>query len=142
MNPYILHVIITVGIFSILSLSLNVIVGLAGLVSLGHAAFFGIGAYVSALLMIKGLAFHWALPAAGLVSSLLGLCLALPAAKGILHGAVQKLAARVGLLPDPGHGLAHQRCDQGPRKLLYPVAIGRVGYDLFDGGGNEPRPAG
>jgi branched-chain amino acid transport system permease protein len=78
MNPYILHVIITVGIFSILSLSLNVIVGFAGLVSLGHAAFFGIGAYVSALLMIKGLAFHWALPAAGLVSSLLGLCLALP----------------------------------------------------------------
>jgi branched-chain amino acid transport system permease protein len=78
MNPYFLHVIITVGIFSILALSLNVIVGFAGLVSLGHAAFFGIGAYVSALLMIKGLAFHWALPAAGLVSSLLGLCLALP----------------------------------------------------------------
>lgn len=79
MNPYILHVLITIGIFSILSLSLNVIVGFAGLVSLGHAAFFGIGAYLSAILMIKGLAFHWALPAAGLITALLGLCLALPA---------------------------------------------------------------
>ncbi|MRR36227.1 branched-chain amino acid ABC transporter permease [bacterium] len=79
MSPYILHVLITIGIFSILSLSLNIIVGLAGLVSLGHAAFFGIGAYVSGLLMIKGLAFHWALPAAGVITSLLGLCLALPA---------------------------------------------------------------
>jgi branched-chain amino acid transport system permease protein len=78
MNPYILHVVITVGIFSILSLSLNVIVGFAGLVSLGHAAFFGIGAYASSLLMMKGLAFHWALPAAGVITSLLGLCLALP----------------------------------------------------------------
>jgi branched-chain amino acid transport system permease protein len=79
MSPYILHVLITIGIFSILALSLNIIVGFAGLVSLGHAAFFGIGAYVSAILMIKGLAFHWALPVAGVVSSLLGLCLALPA---------------------------------------------------------------
>ncbi len=79
MNPYILHVLITIGIFSILALSLNVIVGFAGLVSLGHAAFFGIGAYVSALLMIKGLSFHWAMPLAGLVSAFLGLCLAVPA---------------------------------------------------------------
>ncbi|HWR67738.1 MAG TPA: branched-chain amino acid ABC transporter permease [Desulfomonilia bacterium] len=79
MNAYFLHVAIMVGIFSILSLSLNVIVGFAGLVSLGHAAFFGIGAYLSGILMIKGLSFPEAFLASGAITSVLGLCLALPA---------------------------------------------------------------
>lgn len=79
MNVYVLHVIIMMGIFSILSLSLNVIVGFAGLVSLGHAAFFGIGAYLSGILMIKGFTFPAAFIISGAATSILGLCLALPA---------------------------------------------------------------
>src|SRR2546425_2300235 len=41
------------GIFSILALSLNLLLGYTGLLSLGHAAFFDIGAYTSALLALK-----------------------------------------------------------------------------------------
>ena len=78
MSVYIFHVLIMMGIYSILALSLNIIVGFAGLVSLGHAAFFGIGAYVSGLLMINGLGFPAAFFLAGIITSLLGLCLALP----------------------------------------------------------------
>jgi branched-chain amino acid transport system permease protein len=52
-SPYHLHVVIMAGIFSILALSLNLLLGYTGLLSLGHAAFFGIGAYASALLTLK-----------------------------------------------------------------------------------------
>ncbi len=79
MSVYVLHVLIMVVIYAILSLSLNVIVGFAGLVSLGHAAFFGIGAYLSGLLMIKGLGFVPAFFLTGIITAVLGLCLALPA---------------------------------------------------------------
>jgi len=52
-NPYHLHVLIMAGIFAILALSLNLLLGYTGLLSLGHAAFFGIGAYASALLALR-----------------------------------------------------------------------------------------
>src|SRR5439155_4193971 len=52
-SPYHLHVLIMAGIFSILALSLNLLLGCTGLLSLGHAAFFGIGAYASALLALR-----------------------------------------------------------------------------------------
>jgi len=48
-NPYFLHVIIVAGIFIIAAMSLNLLLGYAGQLSLGHVAFFGIGAYASAL---------------------------------------------------------------------------------------------
>jgi branched-chain amino acid transport system permease protein len=79
MSVYVLHVLILVTIYAILALSLNIIVGFAGLVSLGHAAFFGIGAYISGLLMIKGLGFGAAFLLAGIITAILGLFLALPA---------------------------------------------------------------
>jgi branched-chain amino acid transport system permease protein len=52
-NPYHLHTLIMAGIFAVLALSLNLLLGYAGQLSLGHAAFFGIGAYASALLTLK-----------------------------------------------------------------------------------------
>jgi branched-chain amino acid transport system permease protein len=48
-----LHLSIMIGIYMILSLSLNLVMGYAGLVSIGHAAFYGIGAYVGALLSLR-----------------------------------------------------------------------------------------
>ena len=48
-NPYLLHVFIITGIFIIAAMSLNLLLGYAGQLSLGHVAFFGVGAYVSAL---------------------------------------------------------------------------------------------
>lgn len=52
-NPYYVHILIMAGIFTILALSLNLLLGYTGQLSLGHAAFFGIGAYTSALLALK-----------------------------------------------------------------------------------------
>jgi branched-chain amino acid transport system permease protein len=50
-NPYYLKILITFGIYSLLAFSLNFIVGYIGEISFGHAAFFGLGAYFSALTM-------------------------------------------------------------------------------------------
>jgi branched-chain amino acid transport system permease protein len=48
-DQYILHILITTGIFIIAAMSLNLLLGYTGQLSLGHVAFFGIGAYASAL---------------------------------------------------------------------------------------------
>ena len=52
-SAYHLHIVIMAGIFGVLALSLNLLLGYTGQLSLGHAAFFGIGAYTSALLTLK-----------------------------------------------------------------------------------------
>ena len=51
-NPYILHVLVITGIFIVAAISLNLLLGYAGQLSLGHVAFFGIGAYASALVSL------------------------------------------------------------------------------------------
>ena len=66
-NPYHLHTLIMAGIFAVLALSLNLLLGYTGQLSLGHAAFFGIGAYASALLTVK---LEWS-PWIGLVAAVL-----------------------------------------------------------------------
>jgi len=48
-DQYFLHVLIVTGIFTIAAMSLNLLLGYTGQLSLGHVAFFGIGAYASAL---------------------------------------------------------------------------------------------
>lgn len=69
----------TIGVFAILTMSANLITGTTGLMSLGHAGFYGIGAYTAALLATK---LHWpflmTLPAAGAVTAVFGILLALP----------------------------------------------------------------
>lgn len=49
---YFLHILITTGIFIIAAMSLNLLLGYTGQLSLGHVAFFGIGAYTSALISL------------------------------------------------------------------------------------------
>ena len=50
---YILHILVITGIYIILTLSLNLLVGYTGLAALGHAAFSCVGAYASALLALN-----------------------------------------------------------------------------------------
>ncbi len=50
---YLLHILTMINIYAILALSLNLLVGYTGLLSLSHAAFYGIGAYISTLLVMK-----------------------------------------------------------------------------------------
>ncbi|MBI4136105.1 MAG: branched-chain amino acid ABC transporter permease [Candidatus Vogelbacteria bacterium] len=68
---YLIHLGIFIGIYSILGLSLNLLVGFASLISVTHAAFYGLGAYTAALLMVEGgVNFFLALPAAMLLAML------------------------------------------------------------------------
>ena len=79
LSGYLITVLITIGIYVILALSLNIITGYAGQISLGHAAFMGIGAYTSALLYTKaGFSFWLAFLGAGLSAGLVGAVLAIP----------------------------------------------------------------
>ena len=66
-------------VFIIATMGLNLTVGYAGQKSLGHAAFFGIGAYVVALLMKAGISFWLGLPAAALICFVVGIILGFPA---------------------------------------------------------------
>jgi len=66
-------------IFIIATMGLNLTVGYAGQKSLGHAAFFGIGAYTVAILMKAGISFWLGLPAAALICFALGIILGFPA---------------------------------------------------------------
>lgn len=50
---YLLHILILIGIYTILSVSLNLLVGYTGILSIAHAAFYGVGAYVAALMALK-----------------------------------------------------------------------------------------
>src|SRR6185369_12903453 len=51
---YLFHIGILIGLYTILGLSLNLVLGFGGMLSLCHAAFYGIGAYAFALLLIQG----------------------------------------------------------------------------------------
>src|SRR3970040_2589003 len=50
---YLLHILILICIYVILSLSLNLLVGYTGILSIAHAAFYGVGAYVAALMALR-----------------------------------------------------------------------------------------
>ena len=79
MNAYLITIGTLIVIYAITVYGLNVIVGYAGQISLGHAAFFGIGAYTAALLSTKaGLSFWQALPLVIVLSGLIGILLGLP----------------------------------------------------------------
>ena len=69
-GDYLLRVIIVAGIYVILTLSLNLVTGYTGQFCLGWAAFYGIGAYTSALLAINlKLSFWIGLPVAGIMAA-------------------------------------------------------------------------
>jgi branched-chain amino acid transport system permease protein len=79
-QDYFLDIAILVGIYVILALGLNVVVGFAGLLNLGFVAFYALGAYAYALLNTRlGLDFWTALPFSVGLSAIAGFLLAVPA---------------------------------------------------------------
>ncbi|MCK5025759.1 MAG: branched-chain amino acid ABC transporter permease [Nanoarchaeota archaeon] len=77
LESYLIHVLILIGIYCILAVSLNFAIGYGGLLNLGHIAFFGIGAYSSTLLTIGGIPFLFALILSCIIASLCGWFLSL-----------------------------------------------------------------
>ena len=79
MSAYIAHYLVMVGIYAILALSLNLLIGYSGIFSLAHAAIYGIGAYASALAALKlGLGFWGGMVVAAGVGALASALVAVP----------------------------------------------------------------
>ena len=78
-NPYWTDVCVSIGLYALLALSLNVILGQAGIFHMGHAAFFAVGAYSTAILNTMH---HWpiflTMPVAGCAAALFALVVARP----------------------------------------------------------------
>lgn len=79
LNPYWTDVCVMIGLYALLSLSLNVMLGQAGIFNMGHAAFFAVGAYVTAILNTT---YAWPIfmimPLAALAAGIFGLLVARP----------------------------------------------------------------
>jgi branched-chain amino acid transport system permease protein len=74
-----LHVVVMICIYTILSTSFNLLMGFAGLFAFGHAVFYALGAYTTAITAIRlGLPFPLPLFASIVVTGLVGLAVALP----------------------------------------------------------------
>lgn len=79
-NPYYIHLFETILIYAILLFGLDIVVGYTGQVSLGHAGLFGIGSYVTGVVVFKlGAPFWIAIPASVIGAAIFGAILALPA---------------------------------------------------------------
>ncbi|MEI7785755.1 MAG: branched-chain amino acid ABC transporter ATP-binding protein/permease [Betaproteobacteria bacterium] len=86
LGSYALHIMSMVGIAVILALGLNLLMGYAGQVSLANAAFFGIGAYIVAILGNRyGVPYWVALPLAAFVTAGVGFVVGLPALRVSSH---------------------------------------------------------
>jgi len=84
-NAYWIRVFASIGVFAVAAIGLNVVVGLAGLLDLGYVAFFGVGAYVGALLSNAALTtVHVHIPfivvvlLGGLIAAVFGLVIGTP----------------------------------------------------------------
>ena len=78
-SRYIMRICIVIGIYSMLTLALNLVAGYTGQLSMGNGGFYAIGAYASTLLMIRtGMSFWFSLPAAATLAGVSGLLLGLP----------------------------------------------------------------
>lgn len=95
-DRYGLSLLILIGIYGIAALGLNLLTGFTGQISLGHAAFFGFGAFTSTYLSNKhGVPVALSIPLAGVITTFVGMVVGLPAAriKG-LYLAIATLAAQ------------------------------------------------
>jgi branched-chain amino acid transport system permease protein len=129
-NDYILGVIILAYIFAIAVYGLNVLLGYTGLLTLGHAGFFGIGAYTVGILTVDYRVSFWVSLALGvLVASVLGFLIGLFALRTRdEYFAIFTLAVGfvIFLVIDRWEGLTG-----GPRGLIgvpYPEGIGPVQF--------------
>lgn len=94
-NGYVVSMACLLGIHIISTTGLNIMTGYTGLISLGHAAFMGVGCYTVAYMGQRGVPFFITLPMAGVVAALIGIFVGLPSMriKG-LYLAVATLATQ------------------------------------------------
>ena len=113
---YVLHILILIGIYSMLGMSLNLLAGYSGLLSICHAAFYGLGAYVTALLTLK-LQLPWlaTVPASAVFT-------------GFFAWAIGKIALR---FRDDLFVIATRRARRGPGQLVRHCNLLFSGHHLW-----------
>ncbi|AGW13999.1 branched-chain amino acid ABC transporter permease [Megalodesulfovibrio gigas] len=96
LNSYHLSILILINIAVVGAVSLNLLTGMCGQISLGHGAFIGVGAYACGALTLQGVPFLVALPAAGCITAATGMLFGIPSLrlKGI-YLAIATLAAQL-----------------------------------------------
>jgi len=78
-SNYAMRMIIYIGLYIVLALGLNVVMGFTGLLNIGHAAFYAVGAYTTAILMVNhGMSFWLTIPVGMAFGVLLGVILGFP----------------------------------------------------------------
>ena len=78
-SNYAMRVIIYIYLYIVLALGLNVVMGFTGLLNIGHAAFYAMGAYTTAILMTGyGISFWWTVPIGMGLGVLMGLAIGFP----------------------------------------------------------------
>jgi branched-chain amino acid transport system permease protein len=81
-SSYVMYVINIVMIYAICTMALNLLTGVGGQVSIGHAAFLAIGAYSSAIMDLRlGIPFWVSIVIAGLITGVIGFIVGLPAVR-------------------------------------------------------------
>jgi branched-chain amino acid transport system permease protein len=94
-SHYMLYILNMIGIAAIAAIGLNILIGFTGQISLGHGAFFGVGAYTAAILATRlQVPLLFALPAAGLMTALIGMIFGVPS--GRLKGLYLTIATLAG----------------------------------------------
>jgi len=81
LDEYLISQLTFICMYAVAAVGLMMLTGYTGQVSMGHAAFFAIGSYTSAILTSKGIPFLLALPAAGVLAAMVGVVIGRP----ILH---------------------------------------------------------
>ena len=94
-STYTLYILNIIGIAAIAAVGLNILVGYTGQISLGHGAFFGVGAYAAAILATRlDISFLLAIPMAGIITAGVGMIFGLPS--GRLKGLYLTIATLAG----------------------------------------------
>ncbi|HPC85934.1 MAG TPA: branched-chain amino acid ABC transporter permease [Smithellaceae bacterium] len=95
LDRYLLYILNSIGIMAIAAVGLNILIGYTGQISLGHGAFFGVGAYAGAILATRlNLPFFVCIPAAGLITAMVGMIFGIPS--GRLKGLYLTIATLAG----------------------------------------------
>lgn len=84
-SNYAIRILVIAGVYAMMAIGLNVMLGYTGLLNLGYAAYFAVGAYMWAILASPKYGFHWPFIVvfflAGLTAGILGFLLAIPGLK-------------------------------------------------------------
>jgi branched-chain amino acid transport system permease protein len=122
-NQYVLHIAVQIFLLAYLGQSWNIMCGYTGQLSFGHAAFFGLGAYTSTLLLLNfGLSPWIGMLAGGLLAALLGLGIGALSfkygARGVYFAFITMAVAEIMRLL----ALSWSRLTNGAEGLLIPIA--------------------